>query len=90
MKHLEQKFLPFVDYIDLINDIPNKEEWGLRNANKCVEVADEYAISFTDWCEDFYYPSSAKSTWYDKPDFSIAKKFTTIELLEIYKKEKGL
>jgi hypothetical protein len=82
---LKQKFLPFVDYIDLINDIPN-EEWALRNADKCVEVADEYAIAFTDWCEDYYYPSSTKGIWFDKPDFDSANRYTTGELLKIYKK----
>ena len=49
------------------------------------EQQDEFAIKFTDWCEDYYYPSSAKDIWYDKPDFSNAKKFTTKELLEIFK-----
>jgi len=86
---LKEKFLPFVDDIDFINDIPNKE-WGLRNANKCVEVADEHAIAFTDWCEDYYYPSSTKGIWFDNPDFDNAKQFLTKELLQIYKEKKGL
>lgn len=72
---LKEKFLPFVDDIDLINDIQNKE-WGLRNANKCVEVADEFAIEFKDWCDT-------------KGRFWIGAN-TTKQLLEIYKKEKGL
>ena len=59
-------------------------------SEECEKIADEFAIGFTDWCEDFYYPSSDKGIWYDKPDFSVAKKFTTIELLEIYKEQKQL
>jgi hypothetical protein len=72
---LKEKFLPFIDDIDLINDIPNKE-WGLRNADKCVEVAEEFAIGFKDWC--------------DNEGRFIIGTSTTKELLEIYKKEKGL
>jgi hypothetical protein len=54
-------------------------------------IADEFAIAFTDWCEDYYYPSSTtKGIWFDKPDFDNAKQFLTIELLQIFKKEKGL
>jgi hypothetical protein len=72
---LKEKFLPFVDYIDLINDIPDKEGCGLRNADKCVEIADEYAIGFTEWCFRHYSEIPCEDTF---------------ELLEIYKKEKGL
>jgi|688.fasta_scaffold27763_14 hypothetical protein len=53
-------------------------------------IADEHAIAFTDWCEDYYYPSSTKGIWFDKPDFDNAKQFLTKELLKIYKNEKGL
>ena len=72
---LKEKFLPFIDDIDLINDIPNKE-WGLRNANKCVEIADEFAIDFAEWLNVNAYKYPTKTT--------------TKELLEIYKKQKGL
>lgn len=60
-----------------------------ENAIKCEKIADEYAIKFTDWCEDYYFASSSKGIWYDKPDFDNSKKFSTKELLEIYKKENG-
>lgn len=63
----------------------NKRELIEQAKEMEKQQQDNFAIKFTDWCEDFYYPSSAKSIWYDKPDFSVAKKFTTIELLEIYK-----
>jgi len=70
---LKEKFLPFVDDIDLINDIPNKE-WGLRNAGKCIEIAEEFAIGFAE---------------YLKIDviIDLSETHTTKELLEIYKKE---
>jgi hypothetical protein len=60
------------------------------SANRIELIADENAIAFTDWCEDYYYPSSTKGIWFDKPDFDNAKQFLTIELLQIYKKEKQL
>ena len=72
---LKEKFLPFVDDIDLINDIPN-EEWGLRNANKIEVIADEFAIGFAEW----------RLTTFVKN----ADEYTMQELLEIYKKEKKL
>jgi len=73
---LKEKFLPFVDYIDLINDNPDKEECGLRNASKCIEIADEFAIDFAAWC-----------IWNEVEDVST---YSFKELLEIYKKEQGL
>ena len=57
---------------------------------ECGKIADEHAIAFTDWCEDYYYPSSTKGIWFDKPDFDNAKQFLTIELLQIYKDKKRL
>jgi hypothetical protein len=53
-------------------------------------IADEYAIDFTDWCEDDYYPSSEKGIWFDNLDFDSANRYTTGELLKIYKEKKGL
>ena len=49
------------------------------------KIADEYAIEFTDWCENTYYPSSVKGTWFDHFDFDNATKFSTKQLLQIYK-----
>ena len=75
---LKEKFLPFVDDIDLINDIPN-EEWGLRNANKIEVIAEDFAIGFAEWCvkNELFY-----SIQYGRIE--------TKSLLEIYKKEKKL
>ena len=82
---LKEKFLPFVDDIDLINDIPN-EEWGLRNANKCVEIADDLAIGFAEWIT-INYPNQKQLLL---KQGNLMGFYTTKELLEIYKKEKGL
>jgi hypothetical protein len=62
----------------------------LELAEKCEKIAEEFAVNFTDWCEDYYYPSSTKGIWFDKPDFDNAKQFLTRELLQIYKDKKGL
>ena len=50
------------------------EKWA--SAENCEDVADEFAIGFADWLNvnAYKYPI----------------KITTKELLEIYKKEKGL
>ena len=75
---LKEKFLPFVDYIDLINDNPDKEECGLRNASKCIEIADEFAIEFASWLICHY----TEEAFYEKDYIK--------EMLETYKKEKGI
>ena len=47
-----------------------------RFADKCVEIADNYVIEFDKWKSNLEY------TFLDR--------FTISELLDIYKKEKGL
>ena len=69
----------------LINPI-----WQMTMIDKQIEIADEYAIEFAEWCAFYIYKSRnvfgdmlhAKSK-YDET-------YATKELLEIYKKEKGL
>ena len=65
----------------------SEEAYNLYDQAKEMEKQqkDEFAIQFTDWCEDYYYPSSTKGIWYDNPDFDNAKQFFTKELLEIFK-----
>jgi hypothetical protein len=57
-------------------------------ANKCVEVADEFAIGFLEFTESTYSFGNIIGKWYLHENTS--KEYTTKELLEIYKKEKGL
>jgi hypothetical protein len=59
-------------------------------AYECIELADEFAIGFAEW-SSFYKDKNRNS----KLDMLHSKSkydesYTTKELLEIYKKEKGL
>jgi len=94
---LKEKFLPFVDDIDLINDIPNKE-WGLRNAGKCVEIADNYVVEFSEWKDDNFlmygdktYYAKTSSNYFDITKHTGKEKptkyYSLAELLKFYKKE---
>ena len=60
----------------------------LELAENCEVIADEFAIGFAEFSINYnYHPMHKVWIRYDK----IAnEKFTTKELLEIYKKEKGL
>jgi len=67
---LKEKFRSHAKYWDCYNDEPLKYD----HENKCVKIADEFAIGFADWLikRETKYFESLK------------------ELLEIYKKEQGL
>lgn len=60
---------------------------GTEASNQCEKIADEFAIGFLQWANENYdyyhgdgeYHNSSKNKWYKVE-----------ELLEIYKKEKGL
>jgi hypothetical protein len=52
--------------------------------------ADEYAIEFAEWCDNNYFRMGNTSIWSDSTDWEDNIKITTKELLEIFKKEKGL
>ena len=58
------------------------------NCDYLEQVADDFAIGFAIWCVDYTYHKSF-DVWI-KNNNSKAEKFTRKELLEIYKKEKGL
>jgi hypothetical protein len=59
-------------------------------AGKLEKIADEFAIGFAEWCDDNYFRMGNTSFWAESMDWDNDNKFTTKELLEIYKKEKGL
>lgn len=77
------------------------EERSENLANKCNEIADDYAIEFAEWKDDNFLMYRDK-TYYTKtssPYFDVTKyvgkekptKYYTLkELLEIFKKEYGL
>jgi len=55
-----------------------------------VQIADDYAIEFAEWCDDNYFKNGkGNSNWSASMDWDDNEKFTTKELLEIFKKEKG-
>ena len=51
---------------------------------------DDFAIEFAEWCDDNYFRMGNTSFWAESMDWDNDDKFTTKELLEIYKKEKGI
>lgn len=54
---------------------------------KILKISDNFAVDFTDWCEENYFKSSSKGIWID---FDSGEKYTTKQLLKIYNKEKNL
>jgi hypothetical protein len=69
------------------------EPYSLRDAvtlreAQCEVIADEFAIEFANWVNKVSYRSFDGNWYLTQIDEDIKK--TTEELLEIYKKEKGL
>jgi len=61
---------------------------GFSNCDYLEQVADEFAIGFAEFTINYnYHPMHKVWIKYDKMS---NEKLTTKELLEIYKKEKGL
>lgn len=56
--------------------------------NECVLIADDFAIGLLEFIEGTYSYSNIFDYWYLHADTS--KTYTKKQLLEIYKKEKGL
>jgi hypothetical protein len=74
--------------------LKEKFDWYLSRGEKCQEseecatIADEFAIGFAEWCKQEYEleDTSFHNKWRDvNGEYRESK-----ELLEIYKKEKGL
>ena len=61
------------------------QEDCLDRAERCVEIAEEFAIEFAFYLSD-NYTSRTLDTW----DDAVGIRFTTNEVLQVYKKEKGL
>jgi hypothetical protein len=79
---LREKFYTYTD---------NEYSEKLTNAENCEKIADDFAIGFAEWCV------IKKVRFFDDTEESMiftvdlyTTKYTTKELLEIYKKEKGL
>jgi hypothetical protein len=83
---LEEKIRPHTKSWDCYNDEPLK----YNHTRKVLKIADEFAIDFAEWCDNNYFRMGNTSFWAESMDWDNDNKFTTKELLEIYKKEKGL
>jgi Iap family predicted aminopeptidase len=59
----------------------------IETSNKLVKIADDYAIEFAEWTYKNYGKFSSRWVKYEN---NILFYYTTKELLEIFKKEKGL
>ena len=59
-------------------------------SNQCEQIADEFAIEFSEWCT--YYRDKNRNVYGDMlhAKSKYDDTYTTKELLEIFKKEKGL
>jgi hypothetical protein len=69
---------------------PDKDGWINKNHSRAVnleKIADEFAIGFAEFMMNFDYYKT-KKLWI-RNNIVSTDKFTTKELLEIYKKEKG-
>jgi hypothetical protein len=73
---LKEKFYPY-------SDNEYSEKW--TSAENCEDVADEFAIEFAEWINCKGYKSYSNG-WANFNTKAVSEK----ELLEIYKKEKGL
>lgn len=57
---------------------------------QCEQIAEDFAMGFANWCMDYKRigRSNVGDMQYSKDDYDFA--YTMEELLQIYKKEKGL
>ncbi len=65
------------------------ENIALQNAKECEKIADDYAIEFGNWLDKNQCDRLTDGRWLSSI-INFNKSFTTEELLEIFKKEKGL
>jgi hypothetical protein len=63
------------------------EFWSSDWESKCEQEADEYAIGFAEWLYRYDNTRLPNGNWIIKLGL---KPYTSEEVLEIYKKEKGL
>jgi len=61
-----------------------------RFANQCEQIADDYTIEFAEWLPINEYWWNRKEKKYKKMFINETFYYKTSELLEIFKKEKGL
>jgi hypothetical protein len=61
-------------------------------ADNCEKIADDYAIEFASFIDKKYYQHKYDNNKYaeSEEDFTYGKTYSIKQLLEIFKKEKGL
>jgi hypothetical protein len=94
---LEEQIRPHTQYWDCYNDEP----LVYNHTGKVLKIVNLFAIGFTDWKDDNFsmygdktYYAKTSSQYFDITKYigkeKPTKYYTTKELFEIYKKEKGL
>ena len=69
----------------------NTDGEASRFANQCEQIADEYAIEFANWINEHYWSDYKSDVYYKSiSNFLRGIFYNSKELLEIFKKEKGL
>ena len=84
---LKEKFdnLDYFDSSDIINNLSH-------DSHECEKIADDYAIEFASFIDKKYYQHKYDNNKYaeSEEDFTYGKTYSIKQLLEIFKKEKGL
>ena len=78
---LKEKFIKCRNKTDEYYILPIVDD-----AEQLVKITEEFAIGFAEWCDDNYFRMGNTSFWAESMDWDNDNKFTTKELLEIYKK----
>ena len=82
---LKEKFYKKLDW-----DLTGMYQRKIEVSEELEKIADDYAIEFAEWCDDNYFKNGkGNSNWSASMDWDDNEKFTTKELLEIFKKEKN-
>jgi hypothetical protein len=81
MKNIEERAEQIIEYV-LDNTLYDYEA-----SDKIIKLADEYAIGFAEWLYRYDNTRLPNGNWIIKLGL---KPYTSEEVLEIYKKEKGL
>lgn len=91
---LKEKFLPRMYCFMGSGMLSNTYDKDIAedNASECEKIADSYAIEFATFIDKKYYQHNYENNKYaeSEEDFTYGKTYTIKELLEIFKKEKGL
>lgn len=84
---LKEKIRPHVKYWDCYNDEPIKYD----HENKLAKIADNYAIEFAEWLNDWCVKDKDNTSLENIYKHSLFNGYYTIkDLLEIFKKENKL